>query len=77
LDETNWSTTIPTATNVGTYQVYYKVIGNSNINDIASTAVSSVSEIKAKVVEATIELEYNTHVYTGEALTPSVTVKDG
>jgi len=32
-----WSTDIPTATNAGTHTVYYKVVGNSNYNDVAES----------------------------------------
>lgn len=34
-----YSTTIPTATNAGTYTVYYKVKGDSNHNDVAENSV--------------------------------------
>lgn len=40
LDNSNWSTSIPTAMNVGTYTVYWRIVGNSNINDVAGTGVS-------------------------------------
>ena len=46
LDNTNWSTEIPTAVNVGTYTVYYKVIGDANHNDTEAQSVSV--EIKSK-----------------------------
>ncbi len=34
LDGTNWNESIPTATNVDEYRIYYKVIGNENYNDL-------------------------------------------
>lgn len=37
LDNSTWSTTIPTSTNAGSYTVYYKVVGNSNVNDVDSS----------------------------------------
>ena len=40
LDGTTYSTTIPSATNVGTYTVYYRVVGNANYNDVAAQTVS-------------------------------------
>lgn len=46
LDNSTWSTTIPSGTNAGNYDVYYKVAGDSNINDVASTYIS-VSIAKA------------------------------
>ena len=33
LDQETWSTELPTATNAGTYTVYYKAIGDENHND--------------------------------------------
>lgn len=41
-DNSNWSTTRPTATNVGSYTVYYRVVGDSNINSVASTSIGTV-----------------------------------
>ena len=40
LEGGSYSTTIPTATNVGTYTVYYRVVGNSNYNDVAEKSLS-------------------------------------
>ena len=37
LDGTNYSTDIPTATDAGTYTVYYKVIGDDNHNDVSGS----------------------------------------
>ena len=34
LDGTNYSEDVPTATNANSYTVYYKVQGNSNVNDV-------------------------------------------
>jgi len=33
-----WGTTIPSATNAGTYAVYYRVVGNDNYADVAETS---------------------------------------
>ena len=41
LDGATYSTTIPTATNVGTYTVYYRVVGNANYNDVAPQTVTA------------------------------------
>ena len=35
LDGANWNTAVPTATNAGTYTVYYKLVGDTNHNDVA------------------------------------------
>jgi hypothetical protein len=52
-DSGNYSTTIPTATNAGTYTVYYKVVGDSNHNDVAEASVSVTIATKAMTVSAT------------------------
>jgi len=41
LNDGSWSTSIPTATNVGTYKIGYKVVGNNNYNDVAAQYVNS------------------------------------
>lgn len=38
--EASYSTTIPTATNAGTYTVYYKVVGGDDYKDVAEQSVS-------------------------------------
>lgn len=39
LDNGNYSTAIPTASLVGIYTVYYKVVGNENYNDVDESSV--------------------------------------
>ena len=39
LDNTNYSEDIPTGTNAGSYNVYYKVQGNDNVKDVAAVSV--------------------------------------
>ena len=46
----DWSTTIPKATNAGTYTVYYRVVGNSNYNDVDAKSVSVKIEKKANTL---------------------------
>ena len=71
----SWSTNIPTRTNGGSYELLYKVVGDSNINDVPyDTVECSISE---KEITATVELSQDTYIYDGLAKTPSVTVKDG
>lgn len=43
LDQTNWSTDIPTGKDAGNYTVYYKVFGSGNYGD------SSVESVTAKI----------------------------
>ena len=46
----SWSTSIPTATNAGTYTIYYYVKGDSNHNDTGSSSVSTtISKIAGSV----------------------------
>ena len=47
LDGTNYSADLPTGTNVGTYNVYYKVAGNDDYNEFVSALPVSVSIGKA------------------------------
>ena len=40
LDNKEWITDIPTATDEGNYTVYYKVVGNENYNDVPAATVA-------------------------------------
>ena len=72
----DFSTDIPTATNAGTYTVYYMVQGDSNHKDTAAQSVEVI--IKAKTVDnPTIIVNGGPFVYTGSGIEPTVTVKDG
>ena len=42
LDSENYSEDIPTATNAGTYTVYYKVAGDANHNDVSGSIVVTI-----------------------------------
>ena len=39
-DESLYTTSIPTATNAGTYYVWYKVVGDDNHNDTAASCIT-------------------------------------
>lgn len=65
LDNENWSTDIPTATNAGSYTIYYKVVGDANHNDIAAASVSN-SIAKANCTY-TVPTAATNLSYTGEA----------
>ena len=41
LDQTNWTTSIPTGKNADTYPVYYKVVGNTNYNNWGPKSVNA------------------------------------
>ena len=74
LDNKNWSTTIPTGTNAGTYDVYYKVVGDSNHSD--STPVKLTVTIARGTIIASATNGNAT--YTGNATSggAKVTVND-
>ncbi len=66
LDNVNYSTAIPTATDAGTYTVYYKVVGGTNYTDIAADTLEvSISKIPADLVTA--PTAKTGLVYNGEA----------
>ena len=69
LNNGSYSTSLPSATNGGTYTIYYKVVGNTNYNDVAEKS------IKVSIGEKSYTLTYN--VNGGNALsTTSKTVKN-
>ena len=71
----SWSTSIPTRTRGGAYTVYYKVVGDSNINDVASA--STQCSINEKPVTAIVTVSPSAYTYSGSYCEPTVTVKDG
>lgn len=60
-----FTTTIPTGTNAGSYTVYYRVQGNDNVND------SAVASVTVKIAKAEVSIAAaptpNTLTYSGEA----------
>ena len=72
-----YSTTVPSASAANTtYKVWYKVVGNSNINDVAPASIDCMIAEK-RVTSPTIVLDPTSYTYNGSARQPSVTVKDG
>lgn len=71
----SWSTSIPTRTRGGSYTVEYKVVGDSNINDVAAQSVNC--SINEKPVTATVTLSQTAYTYNGSACQPTPTVSDG
>ena len=67
LDGTNYSTTVPTGTNVAVYKVYYRVKGNTNYNDVAAKTVQA--SIGKELPTVTPPKADQTLVYTGRTLT--------
>ena len=75
LDSENYSEDIPTATNAGTYTVYYKVAGDANHNDVSGSIEVTITP-KA-VTNDNITVTIPSQTWTGSELTPVITVKDG
>lgn len=75
-----WSTTVPTATAPGDYEISYYIAGDETHNDIGSQsepAGTFTSTINVKTETApTIELSETSVVYNAKEQKPSVTVKD-
>ena len=71
-----YSTTIPTGTNANSYEVWWKVTGNTNVCCTAAAKVAC--SIGAKTVSSpTITLSPSSYVYSNSACQPTPTVQDG
>ena len=69
-----YTTSIPSRTNAGTYTVYYKVEGNSNVNDVAEqSVVCSIAKANSSLSFAVT----NITVDVGETKSNPVTVNAG
>lgn len=71
-----FSDSVPSATEAGTYYVYYRIEGNSNYNSVsAQDPISAV--ISPKQITASVTLTDTTAIiYDGTPKQPDVTVKD-
>ena len=74
-DGSTYSASIPSGTNAASYTVYYRVDGDSNVNDVAAESVQC--SINEKQVTATVTLSQTAYTYNGSACQPTPTVKDG
>ena len=55
LNNTDWSTSLPQATDVDTYTVYYKVVGDFNHKDFTpenNVVEVSITKVSASIIEA-------------------------
>ena len=77
LGDGAWSTAIPTATEVGDYTVYYKVVGDANHNDTAEKSVTATIGNKAATAAYKLEGDVAGDEYSGEASAWSVIVEAG
>lgn len=76
LENGTYSTNIPEATDVGTYTVWYKVVGGSNYQDIEAQSIAI--EIMPREVTAPVFADMEeAYSYTGNAVEPTFTLKDG
>ncbi len=73
-DGNNYSEDIPTATNAGTYTIYYKVEGSDNWYAVDAASVEAIISPKAVTND---DITIPSQVWTGSELTPVITVKDG
>ena len=66
LGEGEYGTTVPSATDAGTYTVYYKVIGDGNHNDVAEASLTvTIAKANATFTAPTAKTDL---VYTGSAI---------
>ena len=75
LDNSSWSTDIPTGTDAKTYTVYYMVKGDSTHSDSAVASISAT--IGPKDISSAMIGTIASQPYTGSAITPDPEVKDG
>ena len=74
-DGSNWYTSRRTGTNAGTYYCYWKLVGDSNHSDVASTYLGTTTIAKAS---RTITATYHpATIYIGESKTPTFSVSAG
>lgn len=76
VDGGAWSENVPTATNVGVYEVEYKMEGN-DLYESVEVKTLRCTIIEKFVNDPTIELTPSSFTYNGESCIPSVVVKDG
>ena len=77
LDGKTYSASLPTGTNAGDYEVWYRVKGDGNHNDTAGTKLTNKVTIDPQTVDTPIiEFTPNNIEYDGKMHKPAVTVKD-
>ena len=75
-DNITYSTSLPTGTNAGNYDVWYRVKGDSNHNDTAGTKLGTVTIAKQTVTTPKIEFTPSGASYDGQEHKPVVKVID-
>ncbi len=69
----DWNTTVPVATDAGTYNVYYRVVGNENYNDVEALGPVTVTIGQKAITDEMITSSGNV-TYNGTEQKPTVTV---
>lgn len=65
-DGTNWYTTRRTKTNAGSYTTYWRLVGDANHNDVASTSINVTIAQKALTITARSQtITYGGNIATG------------
>ena len=75
---TSWSTTRPSSTNAGSYTTYWRLVGDSNHNDVASTSLSTtIAKASRTLSFADAYVVLNTSSNVTKTATPSAGSGDG
>lgn len=77
LNGTDFSPEIPTGTNAGAYDVYYKVVGTADYTEVPVNTTPVSVTIDPKTINPQVELSESSFPYDGTRKDPKVTVKDG
>ena len=75
-DNINYSASLPTGTAAGDYDVWYRVKGDGNHNDLAGIELGTVAIARQQVTAPIVEFDPAGASYDGAVHKPSVTVKD-
>ena len=78
IDGENWSTDIPTATDAGTYTVYYKIEADETHSGSVPSTEIDVTVGAKELTDSMVKLDSsdNSYVFNGKDITPTVTVSD-
>lgn len=69
LDGTNWSENVPQAKDAGTYQIYYRVSGGKNYEDVTATRLTEEATIAQRPAEIIADPAGKTYGETDPQLT--------
>ena len=78
-DSEEWSTDVPAKTDVGAYYIWYKIVGDSNHEDLSPTSIADTPvKIGKPFDDANIVVsDISSQTYSGSAICPAVSVTDG